>query len=165
MSNNNNNSTSSGPNGNNASNGKPPLFDRDRIIALQLRPARPLTRANAVVVPKTPDQHLDLPTMLVQTTQHQTSPQKPAPQKPPQKPPPCAPPPSPSSISRTTTPSLRNVASLSISSSVQSSDYLTVNNISRRRHSDSYFPTKRHRRHRFRGRWGHHKFSFSPNPR
>ena len=41
---------------------KPPLYhreysqDRDRLFALHLRPARPLTRANAVVVPKTPDQ-------------------------------------------------------------------------------------------------------------
>ena len=30
--------------------------DRDRLFALHLRPARPLTRSNAVVNPKTPDQ-------------------------------------------------------------------------------------------------------------
>ena len=41
---------------------KPPLYyreysqDRDRLFALHLRPQRPLTRANAVSVPKTPDQ-------------------------------------------------------------------------------------------------------------
>ena len=41
---------------------KPPMYhreysqDRDRLFALHLRPARPLTRSNAVVVPKTPDQ-------------------------------------------------------------------------------------------------------------
>jgi hypothetical protein len=41
---------------------KPPLYyrenslDRDRLFALHLRPQRPLTRANAVAVPKTPDQ-------------------------------------------------------------------------------------------------------------
>ena len=78
---------------------------------------------------------------------------------------PTAPPPSPSSMSRTTTPSLRNVASLSINSSVCTSDYLTVQSANRRRHSDSYFPTKRHNyRHRMRRKL-HHKYSFSPNPR
>ena len=78
---------------------------------------------------------------------------------------PTAPPPSPSSVSRTTTPSLRNVASLSINSSVCTSDYLTVQSANRRRHSDSYFPTKRHNyRHRMRRKL-HHKYSFSPNPR
>ena len=138
--------------------------ERDRIFALHLKPSRPLTRSNAVA-PKTPDQHLDLPTLL--TSQPSTSaanvPASAVPTR--VLAPPMAPPPSPSSMySRTGTPSLRNVASLSISSSV-SNDFLTVQNVSRRRHSDSYFPTKRHnRRNRLRGKW-HSKFSYSPNPR
>ena len=134
-------------------NSKAGLLDRDRVFALTFaqrsssRTGATLTRSNAVVAPRTPDQHLDLPEMLKKMN-------------------PAAPPPSPSSISRTTSPSLRNVASLSISStqSANANDHLTVN-FNRRRHSDSYFPTKRHnRRHRLRGRL-HHKFSFSPNPR
>lgn len=155
----------SGPSGSNNNNGgsKPPIRERDRIFSLHFKHSRPLMRSNAVYQPKTPDQHLDLPSMLVSNNQSPSS--NPVPPPPPvevRKPPPCAPPPSPSSISRTTTPSLRNVASLSINSSMQSNDFLTVN-YNRRRHSDSYFPTKRYRRHRMRGR--HNKFSFSPNPR
>lgn len=158
-------SSGSGP-GSNTNNGKPPSRDRDRIFALQLRPSRPLTRSNAMIVPRTPDQHLDLPAMLVQQPSQVSNTGPPVVAQRIVAPPPCAPPPSPSSLSRTTTPSLRNVASLSISSSIQSNDYLTVKDISRRRHSDSYFPTKRHRDRRNRlQRRIHHKYSFSPNPR
>ena len=39
----------------------------DRTFTLHFRPSRQLTRSNAVVVPKTPEQHLDLPTMLQKT--------------------------------------------------------------------------------------------------
>ena len=39
----------------------------DRTFTLHFRPSRQLTRSNAVVVPKTPEQHLDLPTILQKT--------------------------------------------------------------------------------------------------
>ena len=55
-----------------------------------------------------------------------------------------------------------------MSSTTSNTDYLGVMGSAhnhRRRHSDSYFPLKRHnRRHRMRGAL-HPKYSYSPNPR
>ena len=53
-----------------SSNSGNPKKTIDRIFTLHFRPSRQLTRSNAVVVPKTPEQHLDLPTMLQKTVTH-----------------------------------------------------------------------------------------------
>jgi hypothetical protein len=125
--------------------GKPALLGDRRVVSLQLRPSRPLTRSDAVV-PKSPDQWLDLPLSL------------PPPQpsvKPPQQ-----------QEGRTPTPSLKAITSSSVSVSSTTTDFLgVVSHNNRRRHSDSYFPQKRHhRRHKMRGIL-HPKYSYSPNPR
>lgn len=134
-----------------SSSGKPPLLS-DRIFSLVIRPNRPLTRSNAVVNCRSPDQLLDMHLSL----QKQSSA---VPNPPP-------PPPTPSSLSRTPTPSLKALTSVSLSSTSTSNDYFLLGvQPSRRRHSDSYFPQKRHnRRHKLRGIL-HPKFSYSPNPR
>ena len=121
---------------------------KNRIVSLQLR-SRILTRSNAVVMPKSPENPgFDLGSTFSKAT-------------------PVPPPPTPSSLSRTPTPSLRAITSVSMSSTNSTTDYLGVMGSShnRRRHSDSYFPLKKHnRRHRMR-RCLQPKYSYSPNPR
>ncbi len=139
-----------------------PFHSEHRLV--KLKPARSLTRSNALVAKSPdPDVYLDLPMAPKEAvTSCQTGSGGGGGLQTLDIPPTGLPPPAPAS--RTSLAAMgRGSNSVSIGSS--SSDFLLPVQNSRRRHSDSYFPQKRHhRRHKMRGIL-HPKYSYSPNPR